>query len=151
MSKFNSTNKVVQVESRTFVTTDIRSHAIFDRAGHSCSHQMTTPDIRAHIKWPPGHSCSHQIWYEHECPGWSFDVSTNVRGGHSMWARMSGVVIWCEHECPALSKIAWERMSVGTNVRTPFQRCLRKNVDARRTAEKMGHNSSAWTLCAQVS
>ena len=32
---------------------------------------------------------------------------------------MSGVVIWCEHECPALSKIAWERMSVGTNVRTP--------------------------------
>ena len=59
------------------------------------------------------------IWYEHECPGWSFDVSTNVRGGHSMWARMSGVVIWCEHECPALSKIAWERMSVGTNVRTP--------------------------------
>ena len=46
---------------RTFVPTDIRSHAIFDRAGHSCSHQMTTPDIRAHIKWPPGHSCSHQI------------------------------------------------------------------------------------------
>ena len=37
-------------ESRTFVPTDIRSHAIFDRAGHSCSHQMTTPDIRAHIK-----------------------------------------------------------------------------------------------------
>ena len=35
---------------RTFVPTDIRSHAIFDRAGHSCSHQMTTPDIRAHIK-----------------------------------------------------------------------------------------------------
>jgi len=34
-----------------------------------------------------------------------------------MWARMSGVVIWCEHECLALSKIAWERMSVGTNVR----------------------------------
>jgi len=38
--------------------TDIRSHghsfhAIFDRAGHSCSHQMTTPDIRAHIKLPP--------------------------------------------------------------------------------------------------
>jgi len=55
-----------------FVPTDIRSHAIFDRAGHSCSHQMTTPDIRAHIKWPPrtfvftsnyhpGHSCSYQI------------------------------------------------------------------------------------------
>jgi len=50
-------------ESRTFVPTDIRSHAIFDRAGHSCSHQMTTwtfvltsnyhPDIRAHIKLPP--------------------------------------------------------------------------------------------------
>jgi len=59
------------------------------------------------------------IWYEHECPGWSFDVSTNVRGGHSMWARMSGVVIWCEHECPALSKNASERMSVGTNVHTP--------------------------------
>jgi len=59
------------------------------------------------------------IWCEHECPGWSFDVSTNVRGGHLMWARMSGMVIWCEHECPALSKIAWERMSVGTNVRTP--------------------------------
>jgi len=35
---------------RTFVPTDIRSHAIFDRAGHSCSHQMTTPDIRAHIE-----------------------------------------------------------------------------------------------------
>jgi len=59
------------------------------------------------------------IWCEHECPGLSFDVSTNVRGGHLMWARMSGVVIWCEHECPALSKLAWERMSVGTNVRTP--------------------------------
>jgi len=59
------------------------------------------------------------IWCEHECPGWSFDVSTNVRGGHLLWARMSGVVIWWEHECPALSKIAWERMSVGTNVRTP--------------------------------
>jgi len=40
-------------ESRTFVPTDIRSHAIFDRAGHSCSHQMTTPDIRAHIKLTP--------------------------------------------------------------------------------------------------
>ena len=50
---------------RTFVPTDIRSHAIFDRAGrtfvltsndhpgHSCSHQITTPDIRAHIKLPP--------------------------------------------------------------------------------------------------
>jgi len=37
-------------ESRTFVPTDIRPHAIFDRAEHSCSHQMTTPDIRAHIK-----------------------------------------------------------------------------------------------------
>jgi len=71
------------------------------------------------------------IWYEHECPGWSFDVSTNVRGGHLMWARMSGWsfdvstnvrgVIWCEHECPALSKIAWERMSVGTNVRDSFR------------------------------
>jgi len=41
------------------------------------------------------------IWCENECPVWSFDVSTNVR-----------VVIWCEHKCPALSKIAWERMSV---------------------------------------
>jgi len=40
-------------ESWTFVSTDIRSHAIFDRAGHLCSHQMTTPDIRAHIKLPP--------------------------------------------------------------------------------------------------
>ena len=59
-------------ESRTFVPTDIRSHAIFDRAGHSCSNQMTTPDIRAHIKWQhrtfvltsnyhPGRSCSYQI------------------------------------------------------------------------------------------
>jgi len=50
-------------------------------------------------------------------PGWSFDVSTNVRGGHLMWAWMSG---WsfgvstnvrpcqksCGNECP------WERMSV---------------------------------------
>jgi len=40
------------------------------------------------------------IWYEHECPGWSFDVSTNVR-----------VVIWCEHECPGWS------FDVSTNVR----------------------------------
>jgi len=46
---------------RTFVPTDIRSHAIFDRARHSCSHLMTTLDIRAHIKWPPGHSCSYQM------------------------------------------------------------------------------------------
>jgi len=29
-----------------------------------------------------------------------FNMSTNVRGGNLMWARMSGVVIWCEHECP---------------------------------------------------
>ena len=35
---------------RTFVLTDIRFHAIFDRAGHSWPHQMTTPDIRGHIK-----------------------------------------------------------------------------------------------------
>jgi len=41
------------------------------------------------------------IWYEHECPGWSFDVSTNVRGGLLMWARMSGPV----------------KNRVGTNVR----------------------------------
>jgi len=41
------------------------------------------------------------IWYEHECPGWSFDVSMNVRGGHLMWARMSGPV----------------KNRVGTNVR----------------------------------
>jgi len=33
--------------------------------------------------------------------GWSFDVSTNVRGGHLMWARMSGPV----------------KNRVGTNVR----------------------------------
>jgi len=38
---------------RTFVPTDICSNTIFDRAGHSCSHQMTTPDIRAHIKLQP--------------------------------------------------------------------------------------------------
>ena len=44
------TVKSVYKGVRTFVPTDIRSHAIFDRAGHSCSHQMTTPDIRAHIK-----------------------------------------------------------------------------------------------------
>ena len=50
-------------------------------------------------------------WNEHECPGWSFDMSTNVRGGHLMWARMSGVVIWCEHECPGWS------FDVSTNVR----------------------------------
>ena len=41
------------------------------------------------------------IWCEHECPGWSFNVSTNVRGGHLMWARMSGPV----------------KNRVGTNVR----------------------------------
>ena len=38
-------------------------------------------------------------------------MSTNVRGGHLMWARMSGVVIWCEHECPGWS------FDVSTNVR----------------------------------
>jgi len=38
-------------ESRTFVPTDIRSLTIFDRAGHSCSYQITTPDIRAHINF----------------------------------------------------------------------------------------------------
>jgi len=41
------------------------------------------------------------IWCEYECPGWSFDVSMNVRGGHLMWARMSGPV----------------KNRVGTNVR----------------------------------
>jgi len=57
-----------------------------------------------------------------------FDMSTNVRGGNLMWARMSGVVIWCEHECPGWSfdvctnvrpcqksrgnECPWERMSV---------------------------------------
>jgi len=42
--------QIAIIDVRTFVPTDIRSHAIFDRAGHSCLHQMTTPDIRAHIK-----------------------------------------------------------------------------------------------------
>ena len=36
------------------------------------------------------------IWCEHECPGWSFDVSTNVRPCQKL----------CGNECP------WERMSV---------------------------------------
>jgi len=37
------------------------------------------------------------IWCEHECPGWSFDVSTNVRpcqksrGNECPWERMSGI------------------------------------------------------------
>ena len=50
------------------------------------------------------------------------DMSTNVRGGNLIWARMSGVVIWCEHECPG-GHLMWARMSgpvknrVGTNVR----------------------------------
>jgi len=110
-------------QGRTFVLTSN------DHPGHLCSHQMSTPDIRAHINF------ISFIYSLHAYPllliAWSlkkstkqkynsktaFDVSTNVRGGHLMWARMSGVVIWCEHECPALSKIAWERMSVGTNVR----------------------------------
>jgi len=34
-------------QGRTFVLTSN------DHPGHSCSHQMTTPDIRAHIKLPP--------------------------------------------------------------------------------------------------
>jgi len=39
------------------------------------------------------------IWCEHECPGWSFDVSTNVRpcqksrGNECPWERMSGIHI----------------------------------------------------------
>ena len=37
-------------QGRTFVLTSN------DHPGHSCSHQFTTPDIRAHIKLPPGHS-----------------------------------------------------------------------------------------------
>ena len=51
-------------------------------------------------------------WYEHECLGGNLIfMSTNVRGGNLMWARMSGVVIWCEHECPGWS------FDVSTNVR----------------------------------
>jgi len=53
-------------QGRTFVLTSN------DHPGHSCSRQMTTPDIRAHIKLPPrtfvltsnyhpGHSCLYQI------------------------------------------------------------------------------------------
>ena len=42
----------------------------------------------------------HSTWAR--CPGWSFDVSTNVGGAHLMWARMSGPV----------------KNRVGTNVRT---------------------------------
>ena len=77
LSRHYTSNISVCSGVRTFVPTDIRSHAIFDRAdirahikwpprtfvltsndqpGHSCSHQITTPDIRAHIKLPPGHS-----------------------------------------------------------------------------------------------
>ena len=55
-------------QGRTFVLTSN------DHPGHSCSHQMTTPDIRAHIKWTPrtfvlisnyhpGHSCSYQLHF----------------------------------------------------------------------------------------
>jgi len=55
-------------QGRTFVLTS-KKHP-----GHLCSHQMTTPDIRAHIKWPPrtfvlisndhpGHSCSYQLHF----------------------------------------------------------------------------------------
>jgi len=34
-------------QGRTFVAT------LNDHPGHSWPHQMTTPDIRGHIKWPP--------------------------------------------------------------------------------------------------
>jgi len=44
----------------------------FDRAGHSCSHQMTTPPPRTFVLTSNYHP--------------------NVRGGHLMWAPMSGPV-----------------------------------------------------------
>jgi len=72
---------------------DIRSHAIFDRAGHSCLHQMTTPDIRAHFKLPPrtfvltsnyhpGHSCSYQL---------HLSVGTNVRDSFIVVQHLEGL------------------------------------------------------------
>ena len=79
------------------------------------------PDIRSH-----GHSFPCDFWQ---------DMSTNVRGGNLMWARMSEVVIWCEHECPG-GHLMWARMSgpvknrMGTNVRgnecpyTLLDKCL---------------------------
>jgi len=77
---------------------------------------MTTPDIREHIILPPRtfvpklivtpDICSHDywertsgvvIWYVHECPGWSFDMCTNVRPCKKS----------CVNECPCerLSRI----------------------------------------------
>ena len=73
------------------------------------------------------------IWCEHECPGWSFDVSKNVRGGHLMWARMSGVVIWCEHEC-----LGWS-FDVSTNVR-PCQKSRWKMSGNVRTPSTLNNN-----------
>jgi len=84
---------------RTFVLTNIRSHTIFDRAGHLCSYQITTTDIHAHIKWPPrtfvltsnyhpGHSCSYQmttpdIRAHIKLPPRTFVLISNYHPGHS--------------------------------------------------------------------
>jgi len=96
-------------------------HVSFTRLGISSSNNklyrlLYISELNSHVNDCPGGNLIWArmsgvvIWCEHECPG-----------SHLMWARMSGVVIWCENECPALSKTAWERMSVGTNVRTPYR------------------------------
>ena len=57
-------------------------------------------DIRSHLIW--ARMSGVVIWCEHECPGWSFDVSTNVRpcqksrGNECPWERMSGI-LHCHH------------------------------------------------------
>jgi len=90
-------------------------HVSFTRLGISSSNNklyrlLYIRVLNSHVNECPGGNLIWArmsgvvIWCEHECPGWSFDMSMNVRSGNLMWARMSGVVIWCEHECPALSK-----------------------------------------------
>ena len=98
----NWTEPNVHPESRIFVHTDIRSLAIFDRAGRSCTYQMTAPDIEiikvlntscertsgvtiVLVNEHPGWSnkrCMNVwvvIWLVYVCPGWSLDMCTNIR------------------------------------------------------------------------
>jgi len=87
-------------------------HVFFTRLGISSSNNklyrlLYIRELNSHVNECPGGNLIWAqmsgvvIWCEHECPGWSFNVSTNVRGGRLMWARMSGPV----------------KNRVGTNVR----------------------------------
>jgi len=52
---------ILWVGVRTFVHMDIRAHAIFDRAGRSCTYQMTTRTSVHISNYHPGRSFPNKL------------------------------------------------------------------------------------------